>query len=62
MAYGLRTRLPSPLATLETQHDAPCGLSSPRRWQSLSEACRLDLVERALGPGKLFADGFPASL
>ncbi len=45
MAYGLRTRMPSRTGHLRTA----CELPSTAGWQTLSEACRLELVERALG-------------
>lgn len=62
MAYGN-----SSLAFIDdlTANDAGEAASSnlaARSWQSLSEACRLALVERSLrGPNEL-ADGLPAAL
>ena len=32
------------------------------RWRTLSEACRLALIERALMPANDLTDGFPAAL
>ena len=58
MAYGLGNR--APIARVSVEQDREH--RPAERWQQLSAACRLALVERALTPGKLFPDGLPAAL
>ena len=58
MAYGLGTHAPAARALPANGREPKLG----RRWTKLSEAVRLELVERALTPERLLADGFPAAL
>jgi len=62
MAYGLRTR-----ATIEhrplVQVGSPCpDVSSEFSWHSLSEACRLEVIEQALRAANDRIDGYPIAL
>jgi len=62
MAYGLSTRalieggLVEQVAKTETLH------STARSWRTLSEACRLALVEQAVRAANDRIDGFPLAL
>lgn len=62
MAYGFSTRTP---ATRDAQKPVLAAIdgSPSNHWRTLSEACRLKLVERALIPlTNNVGDGFPAAL
>jgi len=58
MAYGLRNRAPVADTSFERYRER----LSAEGWQQLSEACRLELVERALSLRGLFSDGLSAAL
>ena len=58
MTYGFGTR-----ASIERGSSKPAAETrSPQHWRTLSEACRLALIERALLPANDLTDGYPAAL
>lgn len=58
MTYGFGTR-----AFIESGSSKPAAENrSPQPWRTLSEACRLALIERALLPANDLTDGYPAAL
>ena len=58
MTYGFGTR-----AFIESGSENPAAENrSPQHWRTLSEACRLALIERALAPANDLTDGYPTAL
>lgn len=62
MIYGFGTRAFVEDGSSEQASGARAERSAPNDWRSLSEACRLALVQRALMPANDLGDGFPAAL
>ena len=62
MAYGLWTRAPTEHKPAEQVEVADKSRSGERSWQSLSEACRLEVIEQALRAANDRIDGYPIAL
>ncbi len=62
MTYGFGTRAFIESGSIERASEACPERSAPNHWRTLSEACRLALIERALMPANDLTDGFPAAL
>ena len=61
MAYGFGTRAFIEDGPIEHASEARRARSAPNLWRTLSEACRLALIERALIPANDLTDGYPAA-
>jgi len=62
MAYGLSTRAFIENGPVEQVAKAEMLRSTARSWRALSEACRLEIVERAVRAANDRIDGFPVAL
>ncbi|HVM23715.1 MAG TPA: hypothetical protein VM308_10540 [Sphingomicrobium sp.] len=62
MAYGLSSRAFIENGPAEQVAKVQSSRSTARSWRALSAACRLAIVERALGPANENVDGYPAAL
>jgi hypothetical protein len=62
MAYGLSTRALIEGGPVEHVGKAEVPGSTTRSWRTLSEACRLALVERAVRAANDRIDGYPLAL
>ena len=62
MAYGLSTRAFIEDGPVEQVSKASLGRTTARSWRALNEACRLDVVERALRAANDRIDGIPLAL
>lgn len=61
MIYGFGTRAFVEGGSSEQASEACPQRSAPNDWRTLSEACRLALIERSLMPANDLGDGFPAA-
>lgn len=62
MAYGLRTRASIENTPVVQVRMADPGGFSERSWHTLSEACRMEVVEQALRAANDRIDGYPLAL
>jgi hypothetical protein len=62
MAYGLSTRAFIENGPVEQVAKAEMLRTTARSWRALSEACRLEIVERAVRAANDRIDGFPVAL
>ena len=62
MTYGLSTRAFIEDGPVEQVAKANSIRSTARSWRVMSEACRLDLIERALRAANDRIDGYPIAL
>lgn len=62
MTYGLSTRAFIEDGPVEQVAKANSIRSTARSWRVMSEACRLELIERALRPANDRIDGYPIAL
>jgi len=62
MAYGLSTRAFIENGPVEQVAKAEMLRTTARSWRALSEACRLEIVERAVRAANDRIDGFPIAL
>ncbi len=62
MAYGLSTRAFIEDGPVEQVSRAESGRTTARSWRALNEACRLDVIERALAAANDRIDGYPLAL
>jgi hypothetical protein len=62
MAYGLSTRAFIEDGPVEQVAKAGIMRSTARSWRALSEAGRLEIIERALRPANDRIDGYPIAL
>jgi hypothetical protein len=62
MTYGFGTRAFIESGSAQPASAARSERSAPQHWRTLSEACRLALIERALSPANDLTDGYPAAL
>ena len=62
MAYGLSTRAFVEQGSVEQLSKLESARSMARSWSSLNPACRLAIVERALGASNDGIDGYPLAL
>ena len=62
MAYGLSTRAFIEGGPVEQVAKTETPNSTARSWRTLSEACRLALVEQAVGAANDRIDAFPLAL
>jgi len=62
MAYGLKTRAPIENGPAVPVGTANSSQSRGRSWLTLSEACRLEVVEQALRAANDRIDGYPIAL
>jgi hypothetical protein len=61
MAYGHSTRAFSEGGPVEQVDKAATGTTA-RSWRTLSEACRLEIIEQALRAANDRIDGYPLAL
>jgi len=62
MAYGLSTRAFIEDGPVEQVAKAEMLRTTARSWRALSDACRLEIVERAVRAANDRIDGFPVAL
>jgi hypothetical protein len=62
MAYGLSTRAFIEDGPVEQVARAETMRSTARSWRALNEACRLEVIEKALRPANDRIDGYPMAL
>jgi hypothetical protein len=62
MAYGLSTLAFIENGPVEQVAKAEMLRTTARSWRALSEACRLEIVERAVRAANDRIDGFPVAL
>ena len=62
MTYGFGTRAFVQSGSSRHASNGCPERSAPNDWRTLSGACRLAMIERALLPANDLSDGFPAAL
>lgn len=62
MTYGLGTRAFNEDSAIAPLSEVQPSRSPIRSWRTLSEGCRLELIERALRAANDRIDGFPIAL